>query len=100
MARKHDEIAKRIAKARGGEYDPTRTPDVKTPTQAVEVEVKESTLSDGIKQLRSYRGPKSKYLGVPRELADKARERTQGTGIGVMLPNGRIIKRARRHTTK
>ncbi len=96
MARKHDDIAKRIAQARNGEYDPTRTPDVKTPTQAVEVEAKASTLADGINQLKQYRGPKSKYLGVPPELVKEAIEQTQGTGIGVMTSTGRIAKRARR----
>lgn len=94
MARKHDDVAEQIAKARGGKYDSRHTPDVRTPSQVVEVEVKRNTLGDGIDQLKQYRGQKPRYLGVTSELVPEAKKLTKGTGIGVMAPTGRIAKRA------
>ena len=90
---KHDRIAKHIAKRKGTVYHSDEGVDVRTPTQAIEVEVDPATFAEGIQQLQGSR--KARYLAVPNEFVGEAKERTEGTGVGVMNEHGTIKKRAR-----
>jgi hypothetical protein len=90
---KHDRIAKQIARKKGTEYHSDKGVDVRTSTQAIEVEVDPATFSHGIRQLQGSQ--KARYLAVPNELVKEAIERTEGSGVGVMNEHGSIKKRAR-----
>lgn len=89
---KHDKIAKQIAKIKGSEYHSDKGVDIRTSTQAIEVEVDANTLKDGVRQLQGTN--KARYLAVPNELVSDAKEYTKGTGAGVMNEKGVIKKRA------
>jgi hypothetical protein len=90
---KHDRIAKEIAAKKGAEYHSDKGVDIRTPTQAIEVEVDAGKLKEGVQQLRGT--SKARYLAVPKDLVKEAIEYTTGTGVGVMNEHGRIKKRAR-----
>lgn len=93
MARsKHDKIAQRIAKRRGGRYPPQKGADVVNRREAIEVEVDLNRFSQGIRQLQGYRKPR--YLAVPNALVPQAKKRTKGLKTGVMDEKGNIVKRA------
>ena len=89
---KHDKVAERIAKRRGGRYPPQKGADVVNRREAIEVEVDLNRFSEGIRQLQGYRKPR--YLAVPNSLVKQAKERTQGLKVGIMDENGKIVKRA------
>jgi len=89
---KHDRIAKEIAAKKDTEYHSDKGVDVRTSTQAIEVEVDAGTFKEGLRQLRGT--GKARYLAVPNELVKEAVEYTQGTGVGVMNEHGKIKKRA------
>jgi hypothetical protein len=94
MATKHDDTAIRIAKQKGGDYNRGQGPDIKTPRQAIEVET-EKTVKDGFRQLRGFRKPV--YIaGADAAATEKALEATKGTTVGVMDPQGKIVKRSTR----
>lgn len=88
---KHDKIAKEIADKKGTVYRSDKGVDVKTPTQAIEVEVDPGKFKEGARQLRGT--TKARYLAVPNKLVKEAIEYTEGTGIGVMNEHGKIKKR-------
>ncbi|MFQ6076417.1 MAG: hypothetical protein ACE5Z5_09840 [Candidatus Bathyarchaeia archaeon] len=90
----HDEIAKRLAKKFKTRHR-RKGVDLRFGDRAVEVAATDGDLYQSMGQLRRSRKPK-KYLAVPRELEQRAKELTKGTGIGVMGPTGRILKRTRR----
>jgi len=90
---KHDRIAKEIAEKKGTVYHDDKGVDIRTPRQAIEVEVDAGKLKEGVRQLRGT--DKARYLAVPNELVRDAIEYTDGTGVGVMNEHGRIKKRAR-----
>jgi hypothetical protein len=90
---KHDRIAKNIAEKKGTEYHSDKGVDIRTSTQAIEVEVDSNKFKEGVRQLRGT--DKARYLAVPNELVKDAVEYTQGTGVGVMNENAKIKKRAR-----
>jgi hypothetical protein len=89
---KHDRIAKEIAERKGTEYHFDKGVDIRTSTQAIEVEVDPGTFKRGVQQLQGT--DKARYLAVPNKLVGDAIEYTQGTGVGVMNEHGRIKKRA------
>lgn len=91
---KHDRIAKEIAEKKGTEYHADKGVDVRTSTQAIEVEVDSTKFKEGVRQLRGT--SKAPYLAVPNELVTDAIDYTEGTGVGVMNEHARIKKRARR----
>jgi hypothetical protein len=88
----HDRIAEALAKKKGATYPPGKGADVVTPTQAIEVEVDQGKLGEGMQQLQGYR--KQRYLAVPTNLVEAAKEKAKGTQVGVMDETGRIRKRA------
>jgi hypothetical protein len=90
---KHDRIAKEIADKKGTVYHGDKGVDIRTSTQAIEVEVDAGKLKEGVRQLQG--STKSRYLAVPNELVKEAIDYTKGTGVGVMNEHGRIRKRAR-----
>ena len=88
----HDKIAKVLAKKKGANYPPSKGADVVTPKEAIEVEVDVAKLSEGMQQLQGYK--KQRYLAVPTNLVDAAKERVKHTQVGVMDETGRIRKRS------
>jgi hypothetical protein len=89
---KHDKIAKEIAEKKGAEYHSDKGIDIKTPTQAIEVEVDSEKFKEGVRQLQGTN--KARYLAVPNELVKEAKEYTQGKSVGIMNEHGKIRKRA------
>ena len=89
---KHDEIAKKIAKKEGTEYNKGQGPDIQTSRRVIEVATHESDLEDSTRQLQGFKKPR--YLATTSEMLKKAKEITKGTQVGVMGPTGHIIKRA------
>lgn len=90
---KHDRIAKNIAEKKGAAYHSDKGIDIRTSTQAIEVEVDADQFKDGVRQLRGTN--KARYLAVPSKLVKEAIDYTSGSGVGVMNEHGRIKKRAR-----
>ena len=74
-------------------YHNDRGVDIRTSTQAIEVEVDPATFNDGVRQLQGTK--KARYLAVPNELVREAEEYTDATGVGVMNEHGKIKRRAR-----
>ena len=90
MGTSHDNVANRIARQQGVPYNRGKGPDVKGGRATVEVET-ENTVKDGLRQLQGYRGPV--YIaGASSTAVQRALKATDGTTIGVMTPNGRIVK--------
>ena len=91
----HDKIAEALAAKKGVEYRSDKGIDVKTATQAIEVEVDPSKFKEGIRQLQGT--DKNRYLAVPTRYKKEALEATEGLKTGVMTQSGKIVKRARTH---
>lgn len=89
---KHDKIAKQIAALKRAIYHSDKGVDIRTATQAIEVEVDAKTLKEGVRQLQGTK--KARYLAVPNKLVKDTKEYTKGTGVGVMNEKGKIKKRA------
>ena len=90
----HDKIANKLAAKFGAEYHTDKGVDIKTPTKAIEVESREEAFGEAKQQLAgTTRVP---YIAVPTKLQYIARDYFDGSRIGVMNQNGRIIKRGRR----
>jgi hypothetical protein len=89
-SRSHKITAKRIAKRMGVAYNPNEGVDIKSPKATIEVETPD-TIADGLRQLRSHRGPVF-IAGTNKEAVNKALEATESTTIGVMDNQGNIIK--------
>lgn len=94
MARKHDQVAKRIAKRLGAEYNAGQGADVQANRAVVEVETK-NTVRDALRQLQGHR--KAEYVaGADAEATKRAIKRTEGTSVGVMDQHGNVVKRSTR----
>jgi len=94
VSTKHDKTANRLASKKGVEYNRGQGPDVVTPRQAIEVETVD-TVADGFRQLRGFTKPV--YIaGADAAATEKALEAAKGTTVGVMDPQGNIIKRSTR----
>lgn len=91
---KHDQIAEKLAEKFGTEYKTDIGINLVTPVRVIEVETKQSGLDQGINQVEH--SSKARYLAVPVSLKEKALEKTEGTGIGVMSEKGDIVKKASR----
>ncbi|MCM8774517.1 MAG: hypothetical protein NC820_07285 [Candidatus Omnitrophica bacterium] len=89
----HDKIAEKIAKKLGTEYKPYKGIDI-VKDKVIEVETKKDSLVQGLRQV--IRSQKPRYLAVNKPNIKNALEITKGTGVGVIGPTGRIIKRASR----
>jgi len=77
------------------EYKKSKGIDIVTKEKVIEVETKKGSLYQGINQIK--RASKARYVAVNKLNINNALKATKGTGIGIMGPTGRIIKRARRN---
>ena len=94
MATKHDVTAQRLARKEGVEYNRGQGPDVISTRRAIEVETA-NTVHDGLRQLQGYKKPV--YIaGADDEATKAALDGSQGMTVGVMNPQGKIIKRSTR----
>ena len=90
MATKHDETAQTIADKKGVDYNKGPGPDIKTPSQTIEVETP-NTIGGAGRQLQGHRG--AVYVAVTDDKdIPKAVERYDGTTIGVMNSSGKVVK--------
>lgn len=90
MASYHDDTAKRLARKEGVDYNRGQGPDVNSPRRAIEVETA-TTVRDGLRQLQGFKKPV--YIaGASAKATKAALDATQGTTVGVMDPNGKIVK--------
>lgn len=86
----HVAVANRLAAQFGTTYNRGAGVDVQTPNVAIEVET-EQTVGEAGRQLQGHRKPV--YVAVTTQAAiPDALEYYKGTTIGVMDPNGRIVK--------
>ena len=87
----HTATLRRLAKRYGGQTGDSRA-DVVAGDLLIEVETA-ATLSGGIARLR--RQSCRRFIAVTnRESLDEALRQTEGTGIGVMDPQGEIVREA------
>lgn len=93
-SRSHKTTANRIAKKFNTDYNNGDGVDIKSKRATVEVETPE-TVSDAPGQLRGHRGP-AYIAGTNKAAVEKALEVTEGTTIGVMDSQGRIVKKSTR----
>lgn len=94
MPSNHDRTAARLAKKNRTDYNRGQGPDVVNPRRAIEVETVES-VRDGLRQLQGFRKPV--YIaGADAEATQAALDATKGTTVGVMNPQGKILKRSTR----
>ena len=93
-SRKHKQIAEKLARLKGSEYHSDKGIDIRTKTQAIEVEVFAECLGHAKKQLAgTTRAP---YIAVPKEIKKEALESVKGTRFGLMTSSGVIVKRGRK----
>jgi len=90
MGRKHDEVAKRLAQREGTDYNKGQGADIKGKRRIVEVETG-GTVADAARQLAGYNKPVY-VAGTDAKATAKALEKYKGTTIGVMNPQGKIVK--------
>ena len=89
-SRSHKTTARRIAEKLGAEYNDGKGTDIKAKRATVEVETAE-TVADAPGQLRGHRGPV--YIaGTNKKTVESALEVTEGTTIGVMNNQGKVVK--------
>lgn len=91
---KHDRVARQIAKKEGVKYNLGQGADVQSPRRAIEIETA-NTVSDASRQLQGYQKPVY-VAGVDNRAVKIALKRYENTTIGVMRPNGKIVKRSSR----
>ena len=90
MATKHDKVAKRLAKKKGVKYNQGKGPDIISDRCVIEVETA-NTVRDGLRQLQGYTKP-AYIAGVDEQAKQAALEATKGKTVGVMDPQGNIVK--------
>ena len=94
MPSKHDQTSTRIARGEGVSYNRGQGPDVNTGRRAIEVERAE-TVHDGLRQLQGFRKPV--YIaGADADATEAALQATEGTTVGVMNPQGQIVRSSSR----
>ena len=94
MPTTHDKTALRIAKKQGATYNPGQGPDINTSRRAIEV-ASAGTIKDAMFRLRGFQKPV--YIAGKDPSATKAvLKAAEGTTVGVMDPNGNVLKRSTR----
>ena len=94
MPTRHDRTAARIARSEGVPYNRGQGPDVNAGRRAIEVETAD-TVRDGLRQLQGFRKPV--YIaGADAEATEAALQATDGTTVGVMNPQGKIVRSSTR----
>ena len=90
MASQHDKTATRLACKEGVPYNRGKGPDVNGSRRAIEVETAR-TARDGLRQLRGFRKPV--YIaGTDAKATAAALKATQGTTVGVINSQGKVVK--------
>jgi hypothetical protein len=93
-SKSHKATANRIAKKFKADYNNGKGVDIKSTRATVEVETPETVLQ-APSQLRGHKGPV--YIaGTNQQAVKKALEITEGTTIGVMDNQGKVIKSSSR----
>lgn len=80
------------AKTLHTQYDPTRSPDMKGKHGRAEVKSSASEIPKAREQLGTR--PGKAYVVLPKPEHGKAREKLQGSGIGLIDYKGNIAKRS------
>jgi len=93
-SRSHKTAANRIAKNLNAQYNDADGVDIVTKNIAIEVET-DSTVKSGIRQLQGHKKP-SYIAGANQTAVKKALDATEGTTIGVMNNQGKIVKKSSR----
>ena len=94
MASKHDQTARRLARREGVDYNQGRGADIIGSRRVIEVETA-ATAGDGLRQLQGHRKPV--YIaGVNAAATEAALKAAEGTTVGVMDPDGNILKSSSR----
>lgn len=88
---KHENIAKKLARIKGTVYHSDKGVDLRTRSQAIEVEVFPNCFGGAKRQLAG--STRSPYLAVPKNLVSQAVRFVNGTRFGVMSETGKIYKR-------
>lgn len=92
--RDHNRVAMNIARRYGARFNTRSNPDIETPDRVIEVE-SAATVAEGFRRLRKFRKPV--YIaGVDIDAITAACKATIGTTVGVMTPDGQIVKRSTR----
>lgn len=87
---KHDQVAAKLARKEGTEYNRGSGADVKGSKRVIEVETP-SSLGEAGRQLAGHRKPV--YVAPTQQKAVPAAvKRYKGTTIGVMSPSGKVVK--------
>ena len=90
MTSQHDKTATRLARKEGVPYNRGQGPDVNGNRRAIEVETAKSA-RDGLRQLQGFRKPV--YIaGADAKATEAASQATRGTTVGVMNPQGKVVK--------
>lgn len=80
------------------EYNRGQGPDVIAPREVIEVEMA-NTVRDGLRQLRGFQKPV--YIaGADEKATEAALDATKGTTVGVVDPQGNIVKPSTRKKTR
>lgn len=95
MSSKHDPTALYLARKFGADYNRGKGADIKTPDMAIEVETAASIKKDGLNQLQGFQKP-CYIAAADSDAVEPAMEATDGTTVGVMDPNGNILKKSTR----
>lgn len=90
----HDQIAEKLARKYNTEYKSDKGIDLVTRSRVIEVETKSDSIRQGINQV--VKSSKARYLAVNKQNIQNALEATENTGIGVIGPTGKILKKAAR----
>jgi hypothetical protein len=89
----HTATVNRLIRRYGGSSAWDLNADIRTAEGIIEVET-EATISRGVRHLKTFEGPV--YLAVTnREALPEALRATNNSAIGVMDPQGNIVKPAR-----
>ena len=90
MTSQHDKIATRLARKEGVPYNRGQGPDVNGNRRAIEIETTK-TARDGFRQLQGFRKPV--YIaGTDAKATEAALKAARGTTVGVMNPQGKVVK--------
>jgi hypothetical protein len=90
MTSQHDKTAMRLARKEGVPYNRGKGADVKGSRRAIEVETAR-TARDGLRQLQGFRKPV--YIaGADAKATAAALKATQGTTVGVINSQGKVVK--------
>lgn len=92
--RDHNRVAVNIARRYGVRFNTRSNPDIETHDRVIEVE-SAATVAEGFQRLRNFRKPV--YIaGIDIDAIAAACRATIGTTVGVMAPDGQIVKRSTR----